>query len=651
MATEDAVAQVYEYLKHAVTSDDVTDAVPETSVRKYVGSLDEKRMFHGKGVLYSAMGFRYDGDFVHGSMEGRGRITWSNGISYQGDFQGNAPNGKGVFTWSNGDKYVGEVKNGVRHGNGEMSTARGVYTGAWASGERHGKGRQTYSGDSYYDGEWAGDKRHGRGKLVYPNGDVYDGGWDHGHRDGFGAMGWKFGTTHYLEVYEGHWRDDVPQGHGRSTYVLHLDPDKTPQDVDTPINFSPPILSVVNVYEGDYMQGMRHGFGVFYYADGGTYEGEWCRGNKEGYGRCTTSVGTSHYGVFRGNEAEQLFKDAEGPATLPNIALADFFGIADNSLEEVKSSIRMLLVRFNKTLRTLFDTYGGKFDNVKLLTTNPNWWRHRSPGHICIPQYLRLLNDAHVINGRVSISDVMNCVLLTIEAEAEAEAEAERVAPYSHWRERMRALQESILRLEGSLNYRQFIESLVRLSVIACVGCNATELGQRFLVLMEGSLKKEQLTNEPLFPLTRENEAQLLPLLPSLEALFVRMGAEPKTRTCDTFVLLPVRDFIIFFRTMFDSHGVTLTDALSCLFPFDRFVTPGVVPTAICPPRNALGFSMYEKSCGSQGELAAVVVASERQLTFVEFVEAVLGALGLVGVTDQKNMLEKLQEILAAKSP
>ncbi|RNE96794.1 hypothetical protein TraAM80_09630 [Trypanosoma rangeli] len=648
MATENTVAQVYEYLKHAVAADTSKTAVPATSVRKYVGSLDEHSMFHGEGVLYSAMGFRYEGNFVHGSMEGEGQIVWNNGISYQGEFHDNSPNGKGIFTWSNGDKYVGDVKNGVRHGNGEMSTARGLYTGFWVSGKRHGKGHQTYGGESFYDGEWAGDKRHGRGKLVYPNGDVYDGGWEKGRRDGFGVMGWKFGTAHYLEVYEGHWSDDIPQGHGRSTYVLHLDPDNAPADIDTPVNYSPPISSVVNVYEGEFVQGMRHGFGVFYYADGGTYEGEWCRGNKEGHGKCKMSVGASYYGIFRGNEAEQIFKDAETPATLPSIALDDFFGISDKSLEETKTSMRMLLVRFNKTLRNWFDTYSGKFDNVKLLTTKPNWWQHRFPGHICIPQYLRMLNDAHIINGRVSIYDVMKCVLLTIEKEVEVEAYD--AAPHSPWGERMHALQESLLRLEGNLNYRQFVESLVRLSAIACVGFNVTELAQRFAMLMEGSLTQGQRTSEPLCPLTREHEVQLLPLLPSLEALFLRIGTEAKTQPRGTFVLLSVRNFIMFFRTMFNNHGISLIHVVNCLFPFDRFKTPGVVPTVVCSPRNALGFSMYERSCGSQGELAAVVVASERLLTFVEFVEAVLGALCLVGVTDEKDMFEKLQEILVAKS-
>ncbi|KAF8281380.1 hypothetical protein TcBrA4_0089370 [Trypanosoma cruzi] len=647
MATENPVAQVYEYLKHVVGAGGTTGAVPAATVRNYFGALDGNRMFHGEGVLYSAMGFCYKGDFVHGSMEGHGQISWNNGISYQGDFYNNAPNGRGIFIWSNGNRYIGEVKNGLCHGNGEMETNRGVYSGGWVSGKRHGMGRQTYAVASFYEGEWAEDKRHGRGKLVYPNGDVYDGMWEKGRRHGLGVMGWKFGTRHYIEVYEGQWSEGVPHGHGRSTYVLYLDADNTPKDFDTPSKFSPPVLSVVNVYEGEYVQGIRHGFGVFYYADGSTYEGEWHRGNKEGRGKCTTSVGASYYGVFRCNEAEELLKDSENAGTLPTVAVADFFGVSDNSLEEAKSSIHMLLLRFNNMLKTLFDSYSGKSVDIKLITTNPNWWRHRFPGHLCIPQYLRMLNDAHVINGCVSIHDVINCVLLTIEKELESEREAS----FNWWIERKRALYHAIVNFEGCLNYRQFVESLVRLSTIACVGFKATELPKRFTALMEGSLTKEHLTNEPLCPLTRQHESLLLPLLPSLEALFLRIGAKPNLQPCSTISVLPVREFIGFFRDMFVERGISLVDVLNSLFPFDRFKIPGVVPVAICPPRNALGFSMYEKSCGPQEELAAVFVASERRLTFVEFVEAVLGAVRLVGVLDENDMLEKLREIIATKSP
>jgi len=40
--------------------------------------------------------------------------------------------------------------------------------------------------------------------------------------------------------------------------------------------------SLRNTYDGQLFQGMRHGFGVFHYANGACYEGEWKYNVKSG---------------------------------------------------------------------------------------------------------------------------------------------------------------------------------------------------------------------------------------------------------------------------------------------------------------------------------------------------------------------------------
>ena len=42
-----------------------------------------------------------------------------------------------------------------------------------------------------------------------------------------------------------------------------------------------------NHYDGDFVDGERHGFGVFYYASGAMYEGEWKHNMKNGNGKFT----------------------------------------------------------------------------------------------------------------------------------------------------------------------------------------------------------------------------------------------------------------------------------------------------------------------------------------------------------------------------
>lgn len=39
-----------------------------------------------------------------------------------------------------------------------------------------------------------------------------------------------------------------------------------------------------SVYDGEKVNGLRHGIGKFFYADGGYYEGDWRYGRMEGLG-------------------------------------------------------------------------------------------------------------------------------------------------------------------------------------------------------------------------------------------------------------------------------------------------------------------------------------------------------------------------------
>ena len=60
-----------------------------------------------------------------------------------------------------------------------------------------------------YEGEWKNDKREGHGKAKYNTGDVYIGNWVNCKRHGLGTM--------YIEngdVYEGNWQNGFKDGPG-----------------------------------------------------------------------------------------------------------------------------------------------------------------------------------------------------------------------------------------------------------------------------------------------------------------------------------------------------------------------------------------------------------------------------------------------------
>lgn len=44
-------------------------------------------------------------------------------------------------------------------------------------------------------------------------------------------------------------------------------------------------------YEGGFMDGKKHGFGIYNWVDGSTYEGWYARDKKEGHGRFMTRDG------------------------------------------------------------------------------------------------------------------------------------------------------------------------------------------------------------------------------------------------------------------------------------------------------------------------------------------------------------------------
>jgi hypothetical protein len=56
-----------------------------------------------------------------------------------------------------------------------------------------------------------------------------------------------------------------------------------------------------NVYKGEYKDDERDGYGEMYWTDGSCYQGEWIRGIQHGYGRMCFPDGTKKEGYFENN--------------------------------------------------------------------------------------------------------------------------------------------------------------------------------------------------------------------------------------------------------------------------------------------------------------------------------------------------------------
>ncbi|EGZ14875.1 hypothetical protein PHYSODRAFT_504737 [Phytophthora sojae] len=304
-------------------------------------------VYHGKGRLEFKTGFTYVGDFVHGRMHGTGRIEWhASGVAYEGDFTHNEITGRGTYWWPNGSSYVGDVKRGKRHGRGVFVTGdRGVpkpllfafrsheteghdvdggggdghddakgeddvglvmaqsnarYDGEWENGLPHGCGELVFDAarNIRYEGQFVEGKREGKGHMHYAYGSVYVGDWKADVKCGQGVMTWMTPRgdgellnpedSTPLERYDGEWLNDYQEGFGRHVWLVN------------PLSVSATgSTSKNNWYEGEFHEGLRHGRGVFFYANGARYEGEWKTNVKEGYGLFFYEDGRVFVGLFR----------------------------------------------------------------------------------------------------------------------------------------------------------------------------------------------------------------------------------------------------------------------------------------------------------------------------------------------------------------
>lgn len=180
------------------------------------------------------------------------RKEYSNG-SYEGEMKDGEPHGFGTYRWNDGDVYTGEYVNGTRHGKGKFVFASGnYYDGEWANGKYHGHGIFRWSDGDEFDGEWQNGRRHGKGKWTYADGRYYTGVWENGESVSFSSI-----------VY--------PSSSGNTASASVAKVERV-------------VFDNGDVYEGEMVDGFRHGKGKYTWANGNEYEGDWVRGKRTGYG-------------------------------------------------------------------------------------------------------------------------------------------------------------------------------------------------------------------------------------------------------------------------------------------------------------------------------------------------------------------------------
>jgi hypothetical protein len=69
-------------------------------------------------------GWKYEGGYKHGLMNGYGVMHNPNGDVYEGEFENDKPHGKGKQKYADGTVYEGRFVNGQPHGPNAIASSR-----------------------------------------------------------------------------------------------------------------------------------------------------------------------------------------------------------------------------------------------------------------------------------------------------------------------------------------------------------------------------------------------------------------------------------------------------------------------------------------------------------------------------------------------
>ena len=133
---------------------------------------------------------------------------------------------------------------------------KSVYEGEWLNGMKCGRGIRLTECGGRYDGMWRDDMHHGYGRLINDEGDILEGQWKEDQLNGPGSYQWGDGT----KVYNGNFLNGKMHGYGVQTW-------KNGQ-----------------YYKGQYVKNRKHGVGEFKQANGTIYRGPFQRDKMHGQG-------------------------------------------------------------------------------------------------------------------------------------------------------------------------------------------------------------------------------------------------------------------------------------------------------------------------------------------------------------------------------
>ncbi len=260
---------------------------------------------NGTGIFLYPSGAKYVGQFKDGEIHGIGACYYSDGSVYRGEWKNRFPDGLGTKTLADGRSWTGTWVMGVPvDENGE------VIENLFPSEEEE---EAIIAEEEVQSGCLNGDCENGEGLFAYPDGSKYEGQFQEGKPDGWGTF-----TNPAGEKYVGTFRQGLRHGKGTlyfadSTYITgdwvegeymgnsRIEPGRVGCIVGDCTNGRGTYIFKDGIakYVGEFRNGMPHGDGVIYYANGERYVGHWADGNFDGEGTLFFSDSTEVAGYWK----------------------------------------------------------------------------------------------------------------------------------------------------------------------------------------------------------------------------------------------------------------------------------------------------------------------------------------------------------------
>ena len=178
------------------------------------------------------------------------------------------------------------------------------------------------------------------------------------------------------------------------------------------------------VFEGQVVDGKRHGVGEYRYADGSKYAGEWFKGYRQGYGQLTSKDGTTYCGEWDRNKVHGSgsFKWPDGALAASHATRIMLWVLFFSSLRQCSAQVRVTRARPSRAR-------GRAKAAIFLGNTTSTWATSRrtsSKGLVCLrTTMVRDLKEASgrtrgTVSGRSRTSSVFGIWVITWTTSATA---------------------------------------------------------------------------------------------------------------------------------------------------------------------------------------------------------------------------------------